>query len=127
MGSLAKINEELISYRSLIYCFFFLISLVHIGIAIPLILRKIPPNQFYGWRTPKAFKSKEIWYQINWYFGRDFFATGLVMFILNLVSLLCQKNSSNSMPWLLLGSNLVIFVGGAILSMIRGCRYLKNL
>lgn len=47
-------------------------------LAIPMILRKIKPNPFYGFRVPKAINNPEIWYEINAYSGYWFFATGLV-------------------------------------------------
>jgi uncharacterized membrane protein len=34
-------------------------------VAIPLILRKVPPNGLYGFRTPKTLSSSEIWYEAN--------------------------------------------------------------
>jgi uncharacterized membrane protein len=35
-------------------------------IAIPLILRKVPKNMFYGMRTPKTMNgSDENWYELN--------------------------------------------------------------
>lgn len=39
-------------------------------IAIPLVLRKVPPNCVYGFRTPKTLKNDKIWYEANAYFGR---------------------------------------------------------
>ena len=41
-------------------------------LGLPLAMRVVPPNRFYGFRTPTTFSSLEAWYQIN-------FATGLAM------------------------------------------------
>src|SRR5215469_11981369 len=51
-------------------------------LGIPLILRLVPPNRFYGFRTATSFSSAEAWYQINFaagactcssrYYGRIF-------------------------------------------------------
>jgi SdpI/YfhL protein family len=38
-------------------------------IAIPLALRMIPPNAFYGFRTPLTRSTPEIWYQANAFCG----------------------------------------------------------
>lgn len=127
MICLAEINEESFSCRLVLYGVFLLTGLLYMGLAIPMILRKIPPNQFYGWRTPKAFSSKEIWYEINWYCGRDFFAIGLFIFIFNLIVLLLENMISDFLPWFLLGGNLAILIGGIILMVVRGCFYLKRL
>lgn len=41
-------------------------------LGIPLALKLVPPNRFYGFRTATTFSSLEAWYQIN-------FATGLAL------------------------------------------------
>ena len=45
-------------------------GLLMAGLALPLILEKVGPNTFYGFRLPKAFKSREIWFAANRYGGR---------------------------------------------------------
>jgi hypothetical protein len=47
------------------------------GLAIPMMLRLIGPNPWYGFRLPKTMNNREIWYEINAYSGRWFFASGL--------------------------------------------------
>ena len=51
--------------------------LVNIGIAlmiallsIPLILKRVPMNSFYGVRFPESYKSSAAWYSINEYGGK---------------------------------------------------------
>ncbi|MCS6775304.1 MAG: SdpI family protein [Chloroherpetonaceae bacterium] len=41
-----------------------------IGLAIPMIQRKVAPNPVYGFRTPKTLSSPDIWYPANEYSGR---------------------------------------------------------
>ena len=41
-------------------------------LGIPLALKLVQPNRFYGYRTSTTFSSLEAWYQIN-------FATGLAL------------------------------------------------
>src|SRR6516165_5030910 len=43
-----------------------------LALGIPLILRLVPPNRFYGFRTATSYSSPDAWYQIN-------FATGLAL------------------------------------------------
>jgi uncharacterized membrane protein len=33
--------------------------------ALPMVLRKVPPNLIYGFRTPKTLSSPDIWYAAN--------------------------------------------------------------
>jgi uncharacterized membrane protein len=51
---------------------FFGLPALSFALGIPLALRLVPPNRFYGFRTATSFSSLEAWYQIN-------FATGLAM------------------------------------------------
>lgn len=48
---------------------FSVLGAVLIGVCIPLILNKIPPNCLYGFRTRKSLSTPEIWYKTNRYFG----------------------------------------------------------
>ena len=49
------------------------------ALGIPLILRVIPPNRFYGFRTTTSYSSADAWYQIN-------FATGLALVVAGVVA-----------------------------------------
>ena len=106
---------------------FFFTGLLFVGLAIPLILKKIGPNQLYGWRTPKAFSSDEIWYEINRYSGRDMLVLGVVQIIFNIGLLIFADSLGNLMYWLLVPGNLLILVGGTAVMMIRGVLYLRKL
>jgi hypothetical protein len=57
-------------------------------LGLPLAFRKIPMNNFYGFRVQEAFESKQRWYDINAYGGRQMalwswlvIATGAVGFV----------------------------------------------
>ncbi len=45
-------------------------DLLFILIAIPLILRRVPPNPVYGFRTRTTLTDNYNWYETNAYFGR---------------------------------------------------------
>jgi uncharacterized membrane protein len=38
-------------------------------LSIPLILKVVPPNQFYGFRTPSTVASPSLWYRANAFAG----------------------------------------------------------
>jgi uncharacterized membrane protein len=50
--------------------------------SIPLILRWIPRNHFYGLRVPATLSDESIWYDANALCGRHLFLLGLVMVVL---------------------------------------------
>ena len=66
---------------------FLLMGVVFVGLGLPLKYEKIPPNWFYGFRTPKTLSSKEIWYPINRIAGIDMVRTGTVMITASLLLL----------------------------------------
>lgn len=43
---------------------------VSLGLAIPLIKRRVPMNRWYGIRIRRAFESEQRWYSVNEYGGR---------------------------------------------------------
>ena len=54
------------------------LGILMVVIAIPLILRKVKPNLFYGFRTPFTMSREDVWYDINAYFGRWLLVTGVI-------------------------------------------------
>ncbi len=58
-----------------------LCSLLFIGISIPLILQKVPPNKVNGIRIEKAFESDALWYQVNQYGGWAMVVAGSILLI----------------------------------------------
>lgn len=48
------------------------------AVGVPLALRWVPPNRFYGFRTSTTFSSLGAWYQINFATGLALMAAGAV-------------------------------------------------
>lgn len=55
------------------------VGLLFIGISIPLIIEKVPPNRWYGFRVAKTFSSERIWYAANRSAGYDLLRAGVVI------------------------------------------------
>ena len=53
-------------------------NLLFILIAIPLILRRVPPNPVYGFRTRTTLTDAYNWYETNAYFGRRFVISSII-------------------------------------------------
>lgn len=49
-----------------------------IALAIPTILKRIPPNPFYGFRVQQTLNSPELWYKVNEYAGKRLLIVGIV-------------------------------------------------
>ena len=78
-------------------------------LGIPLALRLVPPNRFYGYRTAASFASPEAWYQIN-------FATGLALIAAGVVSGICVLALSNGFA--ALGSQTRLALGVLLTALI---------
>src|SRR5437867_2473940 len=51
-------------------------------LSIPLILRWIPQNRFYGFRIPATSRNRSVWYDANALCGRHMLLLGLLMLLL---------------------------------------------
>lgn len=61
-------------------------SLIMIGLALPLILKKVPKNDFYGLRTKRTMSgSDEHWYEANRTAGVCICAGGIITFLACLI------------------------------------------
>lgn len=56
-------------------------GVVFIALSVPLILRKIPPNSWYGFRTHQTLSNDNIWYSVNHMAGMDFMIVGFIIII----------------------------------------------
>jgi uncharacterized membrane protein len=56
---------------------FVTVGLLFIGLAIPLIRRRIKPNKTYGLRVQATFADEWVWYEANAGTGRDLLYGGL--------------------------------------------------
>jgi SdpI/YfhL protein family len=56
-----------------------------IVLSIPLVLRWVPPNRFYGFRTRATRQTTQLWYDANALNGRHLLVLGLLMVTLEFV------------------------------------------
>lgn len=53
-------------------------SAVFCLLSIPLMLRKVPRNPVYGYRTRATLRDETLWYEANAYFGSTFLVATVV-------------------------------------------------
>ena len=58
---------------------FIVSGLVLAVVSVPLILGRIPPNGWYGFRVRKTMEHPEIWYPVNKYGGERLLVTSLLL------------------------------------------------
>ena len=60
---------------------YLLLGLLLVGVSVPLIQRRVRPNPWYGFRTPKTLESETVWYDANEFSGRMLRRAGYVTLI----------------------------------------------
>src|SRR6266508_2338426 len=54
-------------------------------LSIPMMLRWIPQNRFFGFRVPAPLRDKSVWYDANALSGRHLFLLGVLLVALDFV------------------------------------------
>ncbi len=54
------------------------VGVVGIGLAIPMLLNKVPRNDLYGFRTKRTLSSDEIWYPANRFAAKALICWGML-------------------------------------------------
>lgn len=72
----------------LINSLFLLTGLIFMAIGLPLIMGKVKPNRWYGFRTRKTLSNTRVWYPANKVMGYDILLAGIVMAIAATILLL---------------------------------------
>jgi len=99
------------------------IGLLLIGLAIPLILGKVRPNAWYGFRIRLTLDNPDIWYPVNARAGRQLCAAGVVVLTVALAALLVPEHL---FPWYSLAL-AVALIAGVSLMLVSGIRYARQL
>lgn len=61
-----------------IFCAYIFVGLVLIAAGIPLAMRKVRPNPYYGFRTKATLGDEKLWYAVNAATGRVLVIGGIV-------------------------------------------------
>jgi uncharacterized membrane protein len=107
----------------LINLLFIFTGVVFIVLAIPLILAKIPPNQWYGFRTPKTLSEPHIWYAANRIMGYDLVAVGVAVCVSAISVLLTGRSITiGQASWI----NIGVLLSALFLAVIHSFLSLRN-
>jgi hypothetical protein len=84
------------------------------AVSIPMILRKVPPNPIYGFRTRLTLSKPAIWYPANAFYGR----TLLVAAAFSLAILWFLPEAILGRPWVPLAVFLVPLLASVVASFV---------
>ncbi len=108
---------------SITVAIFLFVGLLFVGISLPLVRRRVPPNQLYGLRVPATFADEWVWYEANARSGRDFITLGLAIMVVAVVLPFAVRIREPAYSLVLAGVLLV----GTIAAAIRGWRTANRL
>ena len=63
------------------------VSLLLVGLGVPLVRGKVAPNTLYGCRTRRTLSDPKLWYEANRSSGRDFLISGAILLAASLAAL----------------------------------------
>jgi hypothetical protein len=97
-------------------------GLLLVGLSLPLIYRKVPPNYWYGFRVRATLENEEIWYPVNEYAAKRLLWVGIatVVAAAALFSLLTNVGIYAS------AMGCIVLLGLAV-SLIQSLLYLRSL
>lgn len=93
------------------------------ALAVPLVLRKVPRNGLYGFRTPKTLSDDTIWYEANAYFGRALLVSSLV----TAVAIVTLYSAGGLDPEAFMKASLAALVAPLAVTILLSFRRLRKL
>jgi hypothetical protein len=92
-------------------------------IAIPLVLRKVPRNVAYGYRTRKTLSDDFIWYEANAHFGRGL----LVACLVSAVAIIALYRAAPMSPTSFLQASIGVLVVPSLVAAFATARFIRSL
>lgn len=93
------------------------------GLALPLLLDKVPPNGWYGFRMPSTLYNPDLWYKVNRYMARWLLLSGIATVAGAVALFFAPDLSEDAYAWLC----LLIFALPFAVGMTLSFRYLRRL
>jgi uncharacterized membrane protein len=100
------------------------VGLLFIGISIPLILEKVAPNKWYGFRVAKTLSNERIWYAANRLAGYDLLWAGIAIAITAVITGLFFDRLGST---IVNAINLAMLIGALVVAVIRSFSHLNRL
>jgi len=98
-------------------------ELLCVILAIPLMLRKVPRNVLYGYRTRKTLTDDAIWYDANAHFGRGLFVASII----SLAAVFVLSQTRFLSPGVFLPVSFVALVAPAAIAGIATAIYIRRI
>jgi uncharacterized membrane protein len=101
-----------------------LLGALFVGLGYPLKLGRVPPNHFYGFRTPRTLTNESTWYEVNRVIGIDMIRGGVVIIAASLVIFALSRSIGTELGIMVL---LGITISVAVYMTIHGFSVLRRM
>ncbi|MFN0077570.1 MAG: protein kinase domain-containing protein [Prosthecobacter sp.] len=89
-------------------------GMVLLVVSLPLWLRLVPMNSFYGVRLPSTFASDQRWYEVNAHFGKHLFWWSLTVIAAGLAGFYQLPRHQDAYPWAAITLTLVAVAASVV-------------
>mgnify|MGYP006356599333 FL=1 len=100
------------------------VGLLFISMSIPLVLEKVPPNRWYGFRVAKTFSSERIWYSANRVAGYDLLSVGILTVVTAVITRLIFNQLGSTNAHIV---NFAVFISALVIAVIHSFLNLNRL
>lgn len=90
--------------------------------AVPLVLRRVPRNRIYGFRTRATLADDRLWADANAHFGRGLLVASLV----SAVAVLALRLVDGLAPAVFLNGTVVALVAPSLLAVLATLRFVRT-
>jgi len=90
--------------------------------AVPLVLRRVPRNRIYGFRTRATLADDRLWADANAHFGRALLVASLV----SVVAVLALRLVDGLAPAVFLNGTVVVLVAPSLLAVLATLRFVRT-
>ena len=105
--------------------FFVATGLLLIGLSIPLMLRRVKPNWWYGFRVRKTLSDEQIWYESNAYAGKWLLMLGSIHTVVSFILYFVPTFRADFNAYA--ATCGVVFMIGFVIMIVLSFRYLRAL
>jgi hypothetical protein len=103
--------------------FFVCSGIILVGLSISLIMGKMGPNPWYGFRVRRTLSDPVVWYEVNAYSAKRLLAVGIVNTVSAIVLYFVPEIDVAAYAI----SCGVIAVAGIVVTLIQSLRFLRSL
>lgn len=98
-------------------------GLLLVGLSIPLLRNRVPPNPWYGFRVRRTLENRAVWYPANAYSAKGLLWTGLATVVAAIVPLVVDGVSEGAYAAVV----TAVLLFGVFATLVTSFAYLRRL